>query len=159
MGGNAVVKIRPKTRVSMHLTGACPSDSRTDVTVRDLIVSVDEPVERGGTNAGPSPTETLLSSLIACTNRIARKIAKANDVTVHHMAVTCDAVFDRRGADLQADLAVPFPSVKLAIDMTASGDDAGIARIQEDLPKYCPISRVMRESGTKIEEIWNVTRQ
>ncbi len=154
-----MVKIRQKSLVNMHLEGACPSDSRTDVSVRDLVVAVDEPVERGGTNAGPSPTETLLSSLIACTNRISRKIAKANDVTIHDMAVTCDAVFDRRGADLQADLPVPFPTVKLTINVTATGDDAGIAKIQEDLPKFCPISRVMREAGTKIEEVWNVARR
>ena len=39
------------------------------------------------------------------------------------------------------------------------GDDTGITIIQEDLPKFCPISRVMRERGTKIEEVWNVARR
>jgi uncharacterized OsmC-like protein len=154
-----VVNIRPKTRVAMHLEGSCPSGSRTDIRVRDLSFAVDEPVERGGTNAGPSPTETLLSALIACTNRISRKLAAAHGVTIQHMAVTCDAVFDRRGADLQEDLAVPFPSVILTMDVTASGDATSIARIREDLHKFCPVSRVMREAGTKIEEIWNIEQR
>ena len=50
--------IRAKTVVTVHLDGACVSHSRTDVHVRDRVLVIDEPEERGGTNAGPSPTET-----------------------------------------------------------------------------------------------------
>ena len=41
-----------------------------------------EPRVRGGTNTGPSPTETLMSALIACTNVITHKIAAKHGIPV-----------------------------------------------------------------------------
>ena len=38
----------------------------------DVYSIVDEPIERGGTNLGLTPTETLMSGLIACTNVITK---------------------------------------------------------------------------------------
>jgi putative redox protein len=52
-----MVTIKPKTVVRMHLAGEAVSHFRTNVTVRDLATTIDEPEVRGGTNKGLSPTE------------------------------------------------------------------------------------------------------
>ena len=59
-----MVVIKPKTTVTMRMAGAGTSHSRTDVSVRDVESTIDEPVERGGTNMGLSPTETLMAALL-----------------------------------------------------------------------------------------------
>jgi uncharacterized OsmC-like protein len=153
-----MVTIRPKTVVTLKVTGACPSHSRTDVTVRDLTFHVDEPVERGGTNLGPSPTETLLASLAACTNRIGHKVADANGVDIAAFAVDVEARFDRRGVDLREEIDVPFPEIQLRVDMTTDADDASVEKMKADLRRYCPISKVIRQAGTEIIEHWTVKR-
>ena len=33
-----------------------------------------------------------------------------------------------------------------------------MAKVKAELPMYCPVSKVIRESGTVIEEVWNITR-
>jgi len=42
-------------------------------------VVIDEPVEMGGTNAGPNPIEYLLATLAGCLNVMGHTIAKRNE--------------------------------------------------------------------------------
>ena len=119
---------------------------------------IDEPLERGGSGEGLSPTQTMLAALIGCTNRISRKIAAANGVGVQAMSVDAEAKFDRRGADMKEEIAVPFPEIDLTISLTTDADDAAIEIVKTDLAKFCPISKVIRESGTKITEHWIINR-
>lgn len=153
-----MVTIKPKTVVSMKVHGACTTHARTDVSVRDITVTIDEPAERGGSNEGPSPTEALLASLAGCTNRITHKVAAANDVDIQDMSVDIEARFDRRGADMKEEIDVPFPDIDLKIRITTDADDAAIEKVKTDLHRFCPISKVIRQAGTQIHEEWTVTR-
>jgi uncharacterized OsmC-like protein len=150
--------VREKLQVRMRLAGECPSHSRADVAVRDVKVTIDEPVERGGTNAGLSPTETLMASLIGCTNVIAHKVAHRNGVRLDAMSVRLEADFDRRGVTLQEEVEVPFPSVTLYLDITTDADDAAVETVKRELAMFCPVSKVIRRAGTEIREVWTVTR-
>jgi uncharacterized OsmC-like protein len=142
----------------MKLAGECASHARTDVAVRDVRVTIDEPVERGGTNAGLSPTETLMASLIGCTNVIAHKVARRNGVRLEAMSVRLEVEFDRRGVTLQEEVEVPFPSATLHIDITTDADDASIETLKRELAMFCPVSKVLRHAGTEIREVWTVAR-
>jgi uncharacterized OsmC-like protein len=153
-----VVTIKPKTVVTQKLQGACPTHARTDVSVRDLSLTIDEPKERGGTNTGPSPTETLMSALIACTNVITHKIAAKHGIAIDAMSVDLEAKFDRRGVTLAEEIAVPFPEVTLTINLTSEASAAEIETLKSELAMFCPVSKVIREAGTRITEIWNVER-
>ena len=153
-----MVEVKQKTQVRMKLDGECPSHSRTDVSVRDVKATIDEPVERGGTNQGPSPTETLMAALIACTNVITHKVAHKNGVRLHAMHVRLEADFDRRGVLLAEEVDVPFPNATLYIDITTDADAAAIEKVKQELAMFCPVSKVIRGSGTRLEEVWTVTR-
>jgi len=153
-----MANVQPKTVVTMAMAGDCPSHARTDISVRDLVVSVDEPLERGGTNAGPSPTETMIVALIGCTNVIARRVAEKTGVEIQDMAVKAEAQFDRRGVTLTEEVAVPFPEVVLTIDLTTGADDAAMETVKMDLEKYCPVSKVFSEAGTNVITNWNISR-
>jgi putative redox protein len=151
-----MVTVTPKTIVTMQLNGSCASHSRTDVTVRDLRSTVDEPVERGGTNQGLTPTETLMASLVACTNVISHKVAERNGVHIHSMNVRLEAQFDRRGVQLIEEVDVPFPSVTLYIEVVTNADAAAIEKVKRELGMFCPVSKVFRRCGTELKEVWNV---
>ena len=153
-----MVVVKPKTVVTMRVSGACPTHSRTDVSARDTKIMIDEPAERGGTNLGPSPTETLLAALAGCTNRIGHKVAAANGVEFLEMNIVVEAKFDRRGVELSEDIDVPFPQITTHIDVLTSANDEAIERVKRDLPKYCPISKVLRQSGTNVTDVWAIRR-
>ncbi len=150
--------VRMKTVVTQRLKAACPTHSRTEVDVRDVHVTSDEPVERGGGNAGLAPTELLMASLAACTNVIFHKCAKQHGVDVAALEIDVIAQLDRRGVTLQEEIEVPFPTVKLVANLTTSADDAAIEAAKTDLSKFCPVSKVIHNSGTQVEEEWIIHR-
>ena len=152
------MKIREKLEVSMRLAGKVVSHARTDVTVRGLTMTVDEPPERGGSNQGLTPTETLMAALLGCTNVITQRVAEKNGVHIDAMDLRLEAQFDRRGVRLQEEVDVPFPKVTLYIDVKTGADDAKMAVVKRELGMFCAVSKVIRASGTEIEEVWTVTR-
>ena len=153
-----MVTVTQKTVVTQRLQGRCTSHSRTDVAVRDRAMIIDEPAERGGTNQGFTPTETLMASLIGCTNVITHKVADKNGVKVRSMNVRLEAEFDRRGVMLQEELERPFSSVTLTIDLETDADAGAVERVKRELAMFCPVSKVFRNAGIELREVWNVSR-
>ncbi|MBL8378718.1 MAG: OsmC family protein [Burkholderiales bacterium] len=148
--------VREKTTIKMRMEGTAQSHSRTDVAMRGLTKIIDEPVERGGTNLGMSPTETFAASLIGCTNVISHKIAHKHGIEFQAMRIRLEADFDRRGVTLQEDVAVPFPAMVLHIDVTTRATPEEIATVQRELAMYCPIAKLIRASGTTLTEHWTI---
>ena len=152
-----MANIKVKSAV-YHLRGTSPTHGRTDITTRDVSTMTDEPLERGGTNLAPSPTEVLMSALIGCTNNISTKIAKSMGLTFVINEILCEAEFDRRGVLLDELVEVPFPTVKLTIDVNTNATPEELETIRERLPRFCPVSMVMRQAGTNVIEEWKVTK-
>ena len=153
-----MAEAKAKTEVTMKMTATCPHHARSDVSVRDVESVIDEPTERGGTNLGMTPTETMVAALIGCTNVITNKIAEGYGMHIDSMDIDVEAQFDRRGVTLVEELAVPFPSMILNIDVKTPNDPAEFDKVKTDLQKFCPIAKVIRESGTVIMENWSFTK-
>ena len=153
-----MVAVKQKTTVTQRIQGRCPTHSRTEISVRDVKTIVDEPKEREGSNMGPTPTETMVAALIACTNVISHKCAKKHGVEFKVMTIDAESILDRRGTQLLEEIEVPFPRIRLVINVTTDASEAAIERVRADLRRFCPISKVVRNSGTELEEVWNVTR-
>lgn len=149
--------IREKTTIEMRMRGVGETHARTRVAVRDVEGVIDEPVARGGTNQGLTPTETLLSALIGCTNVIAQRIAHHHGIEIRDLSIEARATFDRRGVTLSEEIDVPFPEVALTISVTTTATPEEIAVVERDLGRFCPIAKVVRAAGTTLTETWNIT--
>jgi uncharacterized OsmC-like protein len=141
---------------TMTMTAAGSSSTRTDVAVRGMTVTIDEPPARGGTDAGATPPETVLAALLGCTNRISHKIAGANGFDIQHMSIELSAAFDRRGVNLETEVDVPLADVELRIAVTTDGGEGALEILKRDLKKYCPVSKILRQAGTNLTEIWTL---
>ena len=146
--------IRQKTSMTIKLTGQGTSHSRSAVEVDGNTVVIDEPVARGGTNEGPSPTATAYAALIGCTNVIGNKCAGKLGVDIGHLSFAMEVDFDRRGVLLMEEVDVPFTAIRL--DVTASGpcSEADLQRVAEETEKYCPISKLFEKAGTDVTVTW-----
>lgn len=153
-----MVVVREKMVVTQRIHGDCPTHSRTEIATRDVKTVVDEPKERDGTNLGPSPTETLVAALIACTNVIGHKCAARHGVEFRAMSIDAEAMLDRRGTQLIEEIEVPFPRIRLHIAVTTDASEADMEKVKADLRRFCPISKVVRNAGTEVEEVWDVSR-
>ena len=141
--------------VKMKVEGSSKSHSRADIMSRDVESVIDEPEARGGTNLGLTPTETLLASLIGCSNVITHRIAEKEGVNIENLEITADAKFNKSGASIIEEIEVPFPEVILNIDMKSNANEDQFNKIKGQLKMYCPISKVITNSGTIITENWN----
>jgi len=150
--------ITHKTLVPMAVSAECPTHARTSARAGKHKIVIDEPAPRGGSDLGPTPIETMIASLLGCTNVILNRVAEKNHVEVTALSLAAEASFDRRGVMLEEEVAVPFPKIRLTINLTTPATDTDVQRLKSDLGKYCPVSKVIRQSGTKLQEIWNITR-
>jgi len=153
-----MVTIRPKMVVTHRMRTTSTTEARSDLTVRGHDIVIDERIESGGTNQGISPVETLLTSLVGCTNRITHKVADANGVEIEDMSIELESYFDRRGTQLAEEVDIPFPEIMLKIEVTTGADDDAMERVKTDLQKFCPIAKVLRKAGTTITEFWTIKR-
>ena len=149
-----MVEVKMKTTVKLRANAECPSHSRSDISVRDLRFAIDEPAERGGTNAGPTPTDTALAALVGCTNVIGHKCALRLGVDLGHLTINATCDFDRRGVTLSEDIAVPFQRIELKIAYDGTASEADVARVADEVKKYCPLSKLFTNAGTEIVETW-----
>ncbi len=146
------VKMKPV--VTYRATADCPSHSRTEIPIRDLTVTIDEPVERGGTNLGASPTELAMSSLIGCTNVIGHKNAARLGIDLGAVTIDAQAQFDRRGVLMQEEVDVPFPSITLTVNCTTSASQEELDQVAQETAKYCAISKLFEAAGTDLTINW-----
>lgn len=149
--------VRPKTVVDIKMSGVAETHARSRIAARDLTTVLDEPAIRGGTNQGLTPTETLVASYIGCTNVIASRIAEHMGLHVEEMRVDATAQFDRRGVMMEEELAVPFPEIRLEISCRTNASPAQLEQWKRDLARFCPVGKVIKGSGTKVVEVWNVS--
>ena len=152
------LNIRPKTTVKLRASADCPSHSLAKVAVRDLEFAIDEPTERGGTNLGPTPTDTALAALIGCTNVIGHKCAESLGINIGHLQIDATCKFDRRGVTLEEEIDVPFEHVTLKIQTSEEVSDADLEKLSAEVAKFCPLSKLFKAAGTVIDEEWTSKR-
>lgn len=146
--------IKQKNTVTLKVSADCPSHSLANISVRDLNFAIDEPTERGGTNTGPTPTDTALAALIGCTNVIGNKCADKLGIDIGHLSIDASCEFDRRGVMLSEDIDVPFQKITLNIIAQGPATNEQLELVAAEVAKYCPLSKLFRQAGTEIVENW-----
>ena len=142
--------------ISMKVEGSSKSHARTDILTRDVESVIDEPTIRGGTNLGLTPTETLMASLIGCTNVITHRIADQLGVKIKKLDVNVNSKFNKDGVSLLKEIEVPFPILEMNIKIASNASENQLESIKKQLKMFCPISKVISNSGTKIIDDWEI---
>lgn len=140
--------------VPIRISADCPSHSRSDISVRDVGLTIDEPLERGGTNLGPSPTETLVSALVGCTAVIGQKCAAKLGIDVGHLLITAECQFDRRGVLLMEEIETPFTHVRLDVVADGPATAEQLAQVAAETARFCPLSKLFKQGGVVVEDHW-----
>ncbi|MBT3990773.1 MAG: OsmC family protein [Rhodospirillaceae bacterium] len=147
---------KPKTMNTVTMGATCPSHARTDLATRDVELVTDEPIARGGTNLGFTPTETFIGSLIACTNVIGNRCAEKNNVELEIVSIDASYDFHFLGAQMKEEVGLPFSEIRLTINVKSDASAKQIAKVSEDLGKYCPVAKMFRQTGCNVVEDWVV---
>lgn len=146
--------VKMKTVVTYRAKAACPTHARTEIPIRDLNVVIDEPIERGGTNLGPSPTEAAMTALIACTNVIGHKNAHRLGIELGEVTIDADCKFDRRGVLMEEEIDLPFPAVTLTVNCATGASQEDLDLVGVETSKYCAIAKLFEAAGTDLTVNW-----
>lgn len=146
--------IRQRTRMRIKLAGRGASHARSEVEIDSNMVVIDEPVERGGTNEGPSPTATAYAALIGCTNVIGNKCAKKLGLDIGRLAFRMEVDFDRRGVLLMEEVDVPFSAIRLEVIADGPASQKDLDQVAAQTAKYCPIAKLYENAGTDLTVTW-----
>jgi len=142
--------IRQKIVGTIRLSSVGQRHSRTHVRNRDLAIVIDEPLEWIGTSLGLTPTETLMSSLVGCSNVISNKIANKMGISFGQMEIALSVRFDRWGVNLMEEVERAFSNIALNFEVETDATPYQLTTIQTELEKSCPIGKVNRGSGATI---------
>ena len=149
--------IRKKPIIRVELEGHCPTMSLTEVRVRKHSFVIDEPPYRHGTDVGPTPLETMLGALISCTNVISRRIAheKNIDLKISRIRAASDTS-TIAGSIWRLMCPSPFQRSNCTIEGTTNGTEDEMAALRRELKIRCPMSVILTQAGTIIEESWSL---
>ncbi|MEQ1503428.1 MAG: OsmC family protein [Myxococcota bacterium] len=128
---------------------------RVEATTRGHTVILDEPTDLGGEDAGPTPLETMLAALGACTAMTLRMYATRKGwplatvrVTLTHQQLARDACLD-----CPPDEAFPMAErITRAIEVTGGLDPDQIERLL-DIANKCPVHRVLVRHPVVVTDI------
>ena len=148
--------IRPKPVWNFRVSGTAETSTRSRVRLRDFELTVDEPTERNGSNRGPMPVETVMAGLVGCTHVVSNKLAKHYGATITAMDIDILTTMDSSGTRLIKPIDVPFPKVVINITAEMDGPQQAIDQVIANLRHHCAVSKMLRQSGSEVVEIWTV---
>ena len=131
----------------MKATATRSGSLRQAVRIRDHQLTIDEPIDKGGEDQGPSPQEILAASLAACTAITMEMYAKRKGWDVGDVEVACDYTPAERGCPTRFNLVMRFPDAM---------SDEQVERLRVIAAK-CPVHRTLEGEVMFDERIERVT--
>lgn len=117
-----------------------PDRFRYEIGIRQFQLTADEPIEIGGTDAGPTPTELVFSGLGAC---------KA--ITLKMYAARKDWPLD--AVDAQVEVAQVDRHYRVRVQLTLTGDLSEEQRERLlEISNKCPVHKLLAP-GAEIETV------
>lgn len=113
---------------------------RSEVKVRDHIVTMDLPASFAGTDRGPKPTEFVLVALASCHEVTYRLVAESLGIPLDGVSVTVTGVSDARGfVGLDQHFRAGFLEVRGMVTLDTPANDTDVERLRQMVERHCPV--------------------
>jgi len=114
----------------------------TATTQKDLSILFDAPVEYGGEDTAPSPTETVLASLAACTGYDVVSILKKKRQNITSFSVETEAERNNEPPKVFTKI-----HIKYIVKGTNVNKEAVERAIQLSYEKYCSVGAMLKKTA------------
>ena len=128
--------------LKVRVRGQSENATRMNLSVGKFNMVIDEPLNFGGTDAGPSPIQVLLMSLAGCINVTGHLVARQKGLQLNGMKMTIEGVMNPSafyGASFE--VRAGFQQITVAVDADING--AGKKEIEDWLKETenrCPVT-------------------
>jgi putative redox protein len=132
----------------------------TVADIRSHRLTLDEPEPMGGTDAGPTPLETLLAALGACTAMTLRLYAdrKGWDLDTVRVKLTHRETPRAECLDCRPSPFERVDRLHRVVELEGNLNDEQIARLRE-IADRCPVHRVLTRDAAVVTEIHHLEKE
>ncbi len=123
---------------------------RSEATIRDFSITIDEPEKLGGTNKGPNPMEILLASLAGCLDFTGTIIAEEMGYELQEFELEVQGDLDPRGAMGKADVPMGFQEIRVDVKDVKGIPKEEIPEFIEKIQNRCHVDNTL-EDGVEIK--------
>lgn len=119
---------------TVRIVSTAPKQARA--TVRGFTFVSDKPVEKGGADEGPMPSEFFLVALGTCMSMTFRRIAEARRVPVEHLELVAEMDFSDKG-DTSA--------IRLVAEVRSPASEADLQRVFDMASRNCTVANLVAQ--------------
>ncbi|MGQ0576932.1 MAG: OsmC family protein [Pseudonocardia sp.] len=125
--------------------GTCGEGVRSEITIRDHHMVVDEPPAVGGRNAAPGPPETALAALLGCIVVTYRLWAAKLEIPLDTITVEAEGDLDVRGFfGIDDSVRAGFGAVRVRVALDGPAGEQRYRELQEAADAHCPVLDLFR---------------
>ena len=132
--------------------------------VRDLPdIFLDEPLELGGENSGPTALEMGLCALNSCTAMIVNILRREMKFDVGGLRFEATGIHDVRRAEMRRTgktfsqvepIAYHYHKVIQKVFIKTTETDDRVAHFKSEVERLCPLHALLRDASVDVESVW-----
>ena len=117
---------------------------RSDVTIRNHALTIDEPEAIGGSDLGPSPAEVILAALGSCQEITYRAYATAMGIALDSVSVELEGDIYLRGFFAVDETIRPgYEKIRAVVKIESSAAAADLEKLREAVNAHCPVLDIL----------------
>ncbi|WP_273846913.1 OsmC family protein [Rubrobacter calidifluminis] len=117
---------------------------RTETKIRGFDLTVDEPKDLGGTDAGPNPVELVLAALATCQEIVYSVYAARAGVELERVEVDAEGDLDPRGfLGVSEEVRPGFENVRYRVRIESPSEPEKVRELSRLVDEHCPVFDIL----------------
>lgn len=113
---------------------------RSEVSIRQHELTVDEPESLGGSDSGPNPVELILASLGTCQEITYRAYAAALGIPLDNVSVHLEGDIDLRGFfAVDESVRAGFQAIRGTVHLESTASEEQLQKLRTVVNGHCPV--------------------
>ena len=113
---------------------------RSEVSLRQHNLTVDEPPALGGADSGPNPVELILAALGTCQEITYRAYATALGIPLDKVSVTVEGDIDLRGFfAVDESVRAGYEAVRGTVHLESNASEEQLRQLRDVVNGHCPV--------------------
>ena len=133
-----------KAKATFVSSSALQDGLRSEVSIRQHSLTVDEPEALGGTDAGPNPVELVLAALGSCQEITYRAYATVMGIPLDHVSVTMEGDIDLRGFfGVDESVRAGYEAIRGTVHIESSASEEQLQQLRSAVNAHCPVLDIL----------------
>ena len=129
-----------KAKVTFESQSVLQDGFRSEVSIRDHGLTVDEPESLGGSDSGPNPIELILASLGSCQEITYRAYATVMGIPLDNVSVKLEGDIDLRGFfAVDESVRAGYQKIRGTVHLESSASEEQLQQLREAVNAHCPV--------------------